>query len=185
MREINDYQHFPEEQVPVLTDRDENSEIGRIELYALLEQDGVGNTGAEDSQISAYDGRVLTLHFDFGSQPLKQNIQRLGERLNRGRLDQIGIEGIRWGGVKETGFRQSVDAFRKLRRRNLTPAELHDIAITPISRASSFSREDSARCEEPALEPRSTECSDTSNPRSTAKRRLKDSTGREKKRRKG
>ena len=183
-REIKDHQHFPEEQHPVLTDRDDNSDVGRIELYALSEQDGIGSTCAEDSQFSAYDGRVLTLRFDFGFRPLKQNIQKLGERLNRGRLDQIGIERIRWGGVKETGFRQSVDVFRNIRR-NLAPAELHDIAITPISRASPFSREETANCEDPALEPRSTGSPDTCNPRSTAKRRPKDSTGREKKRRKG
>ena len=184
-REIQNYEHFPEEQVPVLTDRDENSDVGRIELYALVEQGGIGSTGAEDSQLSAYDGSVLTLHFDFGSRLLKQNITQLGERLNHARLDQVGIERIRWGGVKETGFRQSVDAFRKLkRRRNLTPAELRDIPITPISPASPSSREETARCEEPAIEPQSTESSDTCSSRSAAKRRLKDSIEREKKRRK-
>jgi hypothetical protein len=185
-REIRNYQHFPPDQEPVLTDRDDNSEIGRIELHALLEQDGIGSAGAEDSQLSAYDGRVLTLHFDFGSQPSKQDIHNLGERFNRGRLEQFGLERIRWGGVKETGFRQSVNVFRKLhRRRILTPDELHGIAMTPTSTASPFSREETARCEEPAVEPRSTESSDTCNPRLTAKRRLKESTGREKKRRKG
>ncbi|ERF68921.1 hypothetical protein EPUS_08081 [Endocarpon pusillum Z07020] len=184
-REIKDHQHFPEEQEPVLTDRDDNSDVGRIELYALSEQDATGSTGAEDSQFSAYDGRVLTLHFDFGSQPLKQNIQKLGERLNRGRLDQLGIERIRWGGMKETGFRRSVEAFRNLRPRDLTTAELHDIALTPISRASPFSREETTRCGEPALGSRSTESPGTDSPRLTAKRKPKDSTGREKKRRKG
>ena len=185
-QEITHYQHFPEDQEPVLTDRDDNSGIGRIELYALLEQDDIGSTGAEGSRLSAYDGQVLTLHYDFGSRPSKQNIQKLGERLNRARLDQLGIERIRWGGVKETGFRQSVDAFRKLHRpRNLTPAELHGIPITPTSPATPFSREQTVMCEEPAVEPPSTESSDICRPRSTTKRRLKDPSGREKKRQKG
>ncbi|KAF7506306.1 hypothetical protein GJ744_011879 [Endocarpon pusillum] len=184
-REIKGHQHFPEEQELVLTDRDDNSDVGRIELHALLKHDGMGSVGAEDLQISAYDCRVVTLHFDFGSQPLKQNIQKLGERLNSGRLDQLGIERIRWGGVKKTWFGRSVDAFRNLRMRDLTAAELRDRALTPISRASPFLREETARCGDPSLSSRSAKSPDTYSPRLTAKRKLKDSTGRKKKKRKG
>ena len=104
-----DAPHFPKNQTPVLSDREEKTSAGRIMLHPLRRGDTKARTTRQTTRqtsqmdISNQDtaiGHTLTLHFDFGDKPPNIHIERLGLGLNNlFERNTLGVNRIRWGGL--------------------------------------------------------------------------------------
>ena len=115
--------NFPKDQYPMLLNRSSNTLADRIILSPLHRNKTDGSQSIvlaeEDKILDAYKSRVLTLHFDFGSQPSYTAIESIGRQLNqvfeRRNLD---VNQVRWGGVRESATARAVEAFRATRKRS-------------------------------------------------------------------
>ena len=104
-----DAPHFPKNQTPVLSDREEKTSAGRIMLHPLRRGDTKARTTRQTTRqtsqidISNQDTAIahtLTLHFDFGDKPPNIHIERLGLGLNNlFERNTLGVNRIRWGGL--------------------------------------------------------------------------------------
>ena len=112
---INNHHAFPDEQEPVLSDRDQNLFTGRIMLHALPK---VGEVQDQPPALSEpptkkLGGKVLTINFDFEGDPSETDIERLADYLNSKKLRCIlSVSQIRWGGLRPSVISQMVERWK-------------------------------------------------------------------------
>lgn len=114
LRKINDAPGFPEEQTPVISDRDNRGpSAGRIILHPL--RDRSTSRPPLDENCAVKEARhVMTLHFDFPEKPPDNHVTAIGRSLNElFERNTLGVLCVRWGGMKETKFGQATRLFQK------------------------------------------------------------------------
>ncbi|KAI4086281.1 MAG: hypothetical protein LQ348_002067 [Seirophora lacunosa] len=114
-----DAPHFPKDQNPELSDRDNNSlSGGRIMLHPLRPDRGDDDKSYETSPSELADGHIVTLHFDFGGKPLGSNLETLGRKFNEiFERNTLGVQRVRWGGVRPSVFARATRRFVASRKR--------------------------------------------------------------------
>ncbi|KAL8828692.1 MAG: hypothetical protein Q9170_006495 [Blastenia crenularia] len=115
-----DAPHFPKDQKPMLSDRDDpKHSAGRIMLHPLH----VDRTASEKPRVGPAeepaDGHRVTLHFEFGRKPSEERLSDFGERLNEMfECNTFQVHRVRWGGMNRTTFNRAVRGFQTpLRKR--------------------------------------------------------------------
>lgn len=119
VKRIRLHKHFPNDQTPVLSDRDTKSTAGRIMLHPLKETSS--NSQSFPKEVATLDPlrrQTLTLHFDFEEKPSQTCIEQLGRRLNGiFERDTLGVNGVRWGGVRQPTVTRALKASLQRSRR--------------------------------------------------------------------
>ena len=122
LRTIKVHPHFPKDQEPQLAERrDQHTRAGRIMLHPIR-RDGlecqISNEGVTMEQVKKY---TVTLHFEFGEEPSKNHIERLGQGFNEHfKYNNLNLLRIRWGEMNASGFVQATRKFQSslFRRRS-------------------------------------------------------------------
>ena len=111
---INNHHAFPDEQHPVLSDRDQNVYTGRIMLHALPKPGEVQERSLTSSTSpTTKPGKILTLHFDFEGDPSEADIERLADYFNSDKLRcMLPVDQIRWGGLRQPMIYQVVENWK-------------------------------------------------------------------------
>ena len=96
--------NFPSDQIPVLSDRRDDAQAGRIMLHPLHRNQEDGSRTAisseETSNLDALKRHTVTLHSDFAKKPPSTDIEILGRHLNQiFERSTFGVNRVRWGGV--------------------------------------------------------------------------------------
>ena len=104
---------FPKGQTPVLSDRLDDIQAGRIMLHPLqkLQKDGSRTEVSSEENTNPYPfkRRTVTLYFDFADQPSHADIETLGRELNHVFERYIfGVNRVRWGGMKLSAAARAV-----------------------------------------------------------------------------
>lgn len=129
--------HFPTNQTPVLSDRRDNVEAGRIMLHPLPRPQKEGSPtelSAEDhtKPDPKFKRQTVTLHLDFADQPSIAHIEVLGRQLNHlFERCTLGVNRVRWGGMKKSLAARALGNFRAagLERHRRTSMKLQQIAL--------------------------------------------------------
>ncbi|KAL9065712.1 MAG: hypothetical protein Q9161_008047 [Pseudevernia consocians] len=108
---------FPKGQTPVLSDRLDDIQAGRIMLHPLqkLQKDGSRTevSSEENTKLDHFRSRTVTLHFDFADQPTHAEVETLGRQLNNVFERSIfGVNRVRWGGMKLSAAARAVGTFQ-------------------------------------------------------------------------
>ena len=115
-----DAPHFPKEQSPMLIDRERKKHsAGRIMLHPLRTE-GSDNEifRREAASLDPFKGHTLTLQFDFSEIPSQPYIENFGRELNDFFHRNVGINRVRWGGVRPSVAARAAKSFSKsLRQR--------------------------------------------------------------------
>ncbi|KAL9579932.1 MAG: hypothetical protein Q9203_006505 [Teloschistes exilis] len=111
--------NFPEDQKPVLSDRDYGNRAGRIILSPLSSEDLNGKASpVEEVVVDLKKRHCMTLHLDFAEKPSFDTVEKFGEELNNiFERRAFGVHRVRLGGVKQSLVVQAVDRMRKLRHK--------------------------------------------------------------------
>lgn len=125
-----DAPNFPKDQIPVLSDRKDDVQAGRIMLQPLQKiQEGGSRAGLSldsDTNLHALKRQTVTLHIDFSNKPSHTDIEILGQQLNQifERYYNLGVNGVRWGGIKQSpGFRAMGSFLASLKRRRASTGQ--------------------------------------------------------------
>ena len=130
---------FPEDQTPVLSDREENTPAGRIMLHPLHRGDS--NASNAISAPDPFKETTLTLHFDFADKPSDEHIVVLGRGLNSFfERRNLRMNGIRWGGTQNKAARYARPFVASLRRRRASSQRPQAFTDIDTSRAGPVSR---------------------------------------------
>lgn len=71
---------------------------------------------------------TVTLHFDFGEKPTKEQVRKLGGELNGiFERESLGVNRVRWGGMRKSAVDIFSASLKRIRRRNF------DRLRTPVS----------------------------------------------------
>lgn len=132
-----DAPNFPQNQIPVLSDRKDDVQAGRIMLQPLQKnQEGGPRAGLSpysDTNLEAFKRQTVTLHIDFSNKPSPTDIEILGQQLNQifERYYNLGVNGVRWGGMKQSPGSRAVGSFLAglKRRRASTGQEQNTLDI--------------------------------------------------------
>ena len=126
---------FPKNQIPTLSDREKKGSAGRIMLHPLQ---GTGPDGAlsqkETTNLIPFIGRTLTLHFDFREKPSGDYVERFGRDLNDFFQLNVGVNRVRWGGMRQAMAARYARYFQAQLKRNrsgstrLQPAIAGDVS---------------------------------------------------------
>ena len=114
---------FPKHQVPVLSDRKENSYVGRIFLQPMPKTTGSQAIAQDDTAAkrNSVAKSRLTLHFDLDATPTTEQIEELGVNLNKVIAQyRLPVTQVRWGGWRPSIFHLAVEGFKDARRRSST-----------------------------------------------------------------
>ena len=117
--------HFPKDQTPILINREKKFSAGRIMLHPLPKE-GL-HDDLSPKETAGYDPRkkhALTLHFDFSEKPSQIYIETLGRELNEIFQRNVGVNRVRWGGIRRHMFILAAKSFLRAsreRRRRLLP----------------------------------------------------------------
>ena len=110
---------FPKDQTPVLSDRKDDVQAGRIMLHPIHkpQQDGskseLSSRECADQDPFKLKRQTVTLHFDFAEKPSHANLQTLGRHLNQGfERYTLGVNGVRWGGMRRSAAARAVGSFQ-------------------------------------------------------------------------
>ena len=108
---------FPKDQTPVLSDRKDDVQAGRIMLHPIhkLQQDGSKTElpSEESANLDPFKRQTVTLHFEFTEKPSHANVQMLGRHLNQGfERYTLGVNAVRWGGMKRSAAARAVGNFQ-------------------------------------------------------------------------
>lgn len=116
--------NFPKNQVPVLSDRKDDVQAGRIMLHPLRkpQKDGsqAGLSSEAHTDLDPFKRQTVTLHFDFADQPSQGDIEMLGRQLN-GVFERytLGVNRVRWGGMEKSLAARAIGSFQAAgRKRN-------------------------------------------------------------------
>ncbi|MCJ1287161.1 hypothetical protein MMC26_006509 [Xylographa opegraphella] len=92
---------FSREQTPVLSDRINQDPAGRIMLHPVTSGGSISASRRKDIPSPNLDKRhTLTLYFDFGNKPTKEEFEKFSSELN-GIFERFtfGVHRVRWGGM--------------------------------------------------------------------------------------
>lgn len=108
---------FPKDQTPVLSERREEVQAGRIMLHPLHkpQKDGVQSelSSEENTNLDPFKRRTVTLHFEFVDRPSHADVQMLGRQLNNFfERYTLGVNRVRWGGMKHSAVARAVGNFQ-------------------------------------------------------------------------
>ena len=151
--EIRKHEHFPIDQQPVLSNRENlRSCAGRIMLQPLRKEGSIPHTPPMDD-LELANRHTLTLHFDFSKPLLENEIENLGNEFNDmfGRNPYLGVNRIRWGCERsiQATVQNAILAFRLAAKRR--QIERH---LSPINTGSANNGWLSPNCTSPlALSP--------------------------------
>lgn len=125
----NDAPNFPKDQEPVLSNRKDNVQAGRIMLHPLQRVQGDGSRTAlprtEDTNLDVFKRQILTLHLDFCKNPSHADIERLGQQLNQiFERHTLNVDRVRWGGMKRSVAARALGSFlqagqKRIRRNSM------------------------------------------------------------------
>ncbi|KAF6226904.1 hypothetical protein HO133_008345 [Letharia lupina] len=109
--------NFPSDQIPVLSDRRDDAQAGRIMLHPLHRNQEDGSRTAisseETSNLDALKRHTVTLHSDFAKKPPSTDIEILGRHLNQiFERSTLGVNRVRWGGMKRSAAARAVGSFQ-------------------------------------------------------------------------
>ncbi|CAD6590615.1 MAG: hypothetical protein ASARMPREDX12_004603 [Alectoria sarmentosa] len=114
-----DAPHFPKDQTPMLINREKKFSAGRIMLHPLQRE------GSEDelchkeaASLDPFKGHALTLHFDFSEKPSQIYLEMLGRELNEFFQRNVGVNRVRWGGMRQSMVVIAAKSFQAKLRRN-------------------------------------------------------------------
>ena len=138
--------NFPRNQTPVLSDRKDEVQAGRIMLHPLhrTEEDGSQDSllSEETTKLNALKRRTVTLHLDFGDQPSHTDIEMLGHQLNQiFERYTLNVNRVRWGGMKQSAAARAVGSFqaglKRYRRASMKQQQVasDDIGASELWRA--------------------------------------------------
>ncbi len=121
-----DAPHFPKDQNPMLINREKKHSAGRIMLHPLQKPGSDDeSSGKEAASLDAFKGHVLTLHYDFPEKPSQTYIEMLGRELNGFFRQNVGVNRVRWGGMRPSMAARAAKSFyAPLRRRASMRLEL-------------------------------------------------------------
>ena len=123
VKKITHAPHFPSGQTPLLSTRNVDSSAGRIMLRPLQNANSVTSRDSADSPgagswVDLARQPVLTLHFDLDGKPTARNMEFLGNALNDMiRRNGLGINRIRWGGIRQSSLAHATSVFQAMLRR--------------------------------------------------------------------
>lgn len=149
-----DAPHFPDNQTPVLSNRKADTSAGRIMLHPLRRGDARAQSPPKDAPDESKAKRhTLTLHFDFGEKPSRDNIGRLGNGLNEVfAYNTLGVDRIRWGGLHSVVgryFKFFKDSLERRRRYGSISSSNGAAPLTPALTNSFPTNEHSPQREDP------------------------------------
>ena len=102
LNKIKDAPHFPKDQNPMLINREKKHSSGRIMLHPLKgNSSDVELSRKETAKLDSLKGHALTLHFDFSEKPSPTYLEMLGRELNDFFERNLGINQVRWGGMRQ------------------------------------------------------------------------------------
>ena len=109
---------FPKDQNPKLLNREKENSAGRIVLHPLRKEGSDNNlspTGA--ANLNPLKKHTLTLHFEFPGMPLPAYTETFGRELNDCFARNVGVIGVRWGGIKQSMVALAAKSFKEAGRR--------------------------------------------------------------------
>ena len=161
LNKIKEAPEFPKDQNLTLSDREKKGSAGRIMLHPLQGRDSDGALPRRKAaSLLPFIGRTLTLHFDFSEKPSEDYVERFGRELNEFFELNVGVNRVRWGGMRQAMFARYARYFRAQLKRNRSGS-------TRLQPASAGSGSSSVRPAENSLD-FPTPCSvDQYSPRST------------------
>ena len=133
-----DAPHFPKDQKPKLFNREKGKEssAGRIILHPLKRK-GSDDEVSQELAADPLKGHALTLHFDFSEKPSPNYIEVFGRELNDFFKRNVGVNRVRWGGVRQSMFARATRNFKdSLKRRRASMRLQQSNASTTFSHAS-------------------------------------------------
>ena len=109
--------HFPKDQNPVLSDRKEEVQAGRIMLHPLRKYENDGPqmeiSLEQTTNLDIIKRQTVTLHFDFADKPPPAHIEVLGRHLNHVfDRNNLGVNRVRWGGIRQSVAARAVGSFQ-------------------------------------------------------------------------
>lgn len=127
--------NFPSDQIPVLSERRDDAQAGRIMLHPLHRNQEDGSRTAisseETSNLDALKRHTVTFHFDFANKPPSTDIEILGRHLNQiFERSTLGVNRVRWGGMKRSAAARAVGSFQAgLQRSRRASMKRHQAAL--------------------------------------------------------
>ncbi|KAI4116368.1 MAG: hypothetical protein LQ345_003202 [Seirophora villosa] len=117
---------FPKHQTPDLSERDPKSQSGgRIMLHPLQADRTDDDKSYDNSPLALANRHIVTLHFDFGNKPSEENLKTLGQKFNEiFERNTLGVQRVRWGGVRVTMFTRATRRFSATRKRKRPLAQI-------------------------------------------------------------
>lgn len=161
LNKINDAPHFPKDQNPMLINREKKFSAGRIMLHPLQKKGSDNELNRKEAAtLDPFKGHALTLHFDFSEKPSPAYIKILGREFNDFFKRHVGVNRVRWGGMRQSMAARVAKRFQaKLIRNRRTSMRLQQ-----ADPSDGFSH---ARQAENALNPLTPSSSDQHSPRVT------------------
>ena len=128
---------FAKDQTPILSDRQSLGLRGKLMLSPLhLEGPKDRILPEEAPSPDLAKTQTVTLHFDFSERPLLENVETLGTELNRIFEEKaLGVNGVRWGGLKRSLTAQVVERFMNASKRRKRESMNRDSGDGPPSQS--------------------------------------------------
>lgn len=114
----NDAPNFPRDQTPVLSDRKDEVQAGRIMLHPLpkVQETGLWTAFSPENytNLDAFKRQTVTLHLDFCQKPSLESVGILGSQLNHiFERYNLGVDRVHWGGMKRSVAARAFEKFRQ------------------------------------------------------------------------
>ena len=116
----------------MLVDRENEDRGGRIMLHPLKHVGRRPSTPDPKSPRDEEKRQTLTLHFELSEKLTEHSVEILGHSMNKiFELESvgvnIGVNRVRWGGIRQSVFAQAVNQFRRISQHRpsyLTPSSI-------------------------------------------------------------
>ena len=129
LNKIKDAPHFPKDQNPMLINREKKFSFGRIMLHPLRREGSDDESSRKEAaSIDPSKGHALTLHFDFSEKPTSTYIEMFGRELNEYFQRNVGVNQVRWGGMKQSMAARAVQRFQQSLRNRRASMRLQQAA---------------------------------------------------------
>ncbi len=114
-----DAPHFPKDQKPTLINREKEKKFsaGRIMLHPLKRK-GSDDEVSQELAADPLKGHALTLHLDFSEKPSPNYIEMFGRELNDFFRRNVGVNRVRWGGMRQSMFARATKNFQASLKRH-------------------------------------------------------------------
>lgn len=169
LNKIKEAPHFPNDQNPILVDREKKFSTGRIMLHPLQGKGSNGHVSRKKAAgLDPLKGHTLTLHFDFSEKPSPTYVETFGRALNDVFARNVSVNRVRWGGMRQATIAGRIaktfqNRLRRYRRQSLRLQQANSsdsffdtrLAQSPLDPLTpSSSEQHSPRTTEPAAQGR-------------------------------